>query len=780
MAMQDQVLREDLPMRLRAEFSNESRVQSRPRPGSTSRARKTHWVDKAIDAMSNPLIVVNSALYGTPSIAAVDVTAAVQALFDLQYLNNPQLLAFTLTDISPTLFNIEDPALNYAKSLTIAYSIPGAGDGNAFARGGQDGQTLSLIVAPLYRGEVIGAFYGTGSLGIDLTAKLTSYLADPGNSRQIEIGSAAFWRTFCPGHDDPAPHITKYFSVRLRKSPDSEVINHCGYDGQTVDLTLPADPNPLIVVNSALYGAPSIAAVDVTAKIQALFDLQYQANPQLLAFTLTDISPTLFNIEDPALNYVKSLTIAYSNPAAAGNVFFRGGQDGQNLSLAVTPLNRVEVIRAFYGTDRLGIDLTTKLISYLADPGNSRQISIGSAAFFTVFCGGNDPAPSKTKYFSVTLRKSGYAINQCGYDGQTVDLTPPANQSWMSDLANSTPGFQDLKLSQICLPGTHDTGTYSLGSTFTTNDGAWIKADTDTIQTFMDKIDFIPYISKFIDPLDWVQSAILDDTRAFATSTHSDIRQQLNDGIRCLDLRVYYNHNDPVSPFYTYHGLVGVRIETILDEIAYFISDVAPDGEIVYIKMSGYWDDKTPGNGFTIDQLQQLSDLVSSYFKDEQLFGPVNAGSSDLLDCTYSQIIASSGSNRSMVILLMDDILDRPSQMVSKGWPLSGTNIVDQWADTDDVSQMIADKQSSSIQANSESRPFALSLTLTPQNDTVIKVLEGSLPDALVVLAGDILATPIETQPIHSNFKKGNIDFLADADSLLTFKAEFTFKADIN
>jgi hypothetical protein len=51
----------------------------------------------------------------------------------------------------------------------------------------------------------------------------------------------------------------------------------------------------------------------------------------------------------------------------------------------------------FYGAGSLGIDLTTKLISYLADPGNSRQIVIGSAAFFTTFCGGNDPAPGTPK-----------------------------------------------------------------------------------------------------------------------------------------------------------------------------------------------------------------------------------------------------------------------------------------------------------------------------------------------------------------------------------------------
>src|SRR5207248_4403204 len=95
--------------------------------------------------------------------------------------------------------------------------IPGA-PGNVFFRGGQDGQNLALTVAPLNRGEVISAFYGNGNLGIDFTTKLTSYLADPGNSRQIVIGSAAFF-----GGNNPAPGTLNYCSVRLRKSPDSEV-----------------------------------------------------------------------------------------------------------------------------------------------------------------------------------------------------------------------------------------------------------------------------------------------------------------------------------------------------------------------------------------------------------------------------------------------------------------------------------------------------------------------------------------------------------------------------
>jgi hypothetical protein len=211
--------------------------------------------------------------------------------------------------------------------------------------------------------------------------------------------------------------------------------------------------------------------------------------------------------------------------------------------------------RPFYGAATFGIDLTTKMASYLADPGNSRQVVIGSDKFFRIFCGGRDPAPGTTKLFSVSLRKSGYIINQCGYDGETVDLTPPANQSWMTDLFYSISRQQ--MLSQICLPGTHDSGTYSLGSTFSTNPAGSFKAVIDTIKAISDKIDVIPLIDKFIDPLDWIKNAVLDNTRALATSTHSDIAQQLNDGIRRLDLRVYFNHDDPGNPFYTYHGLAG-------------------------------------------------------------------------------------------------------------------------------------------------------------------------------------------------------------------------------
>jgi hypothetical protein len=122
--------------------------------------------------MANPLIKVQSALYGAPGSAAVDVTTAIQHWFDQQYLFNRQPTAFTLININPALFDIVDPAPGQTKTLTIAYSTAGAGAGDVFARGGQDGDNLSLIVAPLNSGEVTGAFYGAGGFGIDLTTKM--------------------------------------------------------------------------------------------------------------------------------------------------------------------------------------------------------------------------------------------------------------------------------------------------------------------------------------------------------------------------------------------------------------------------------------------------------------------------------------------------------------------------------------------------------------------------------------------------------------------------------
>ena len=46
------------------------------------------------------------------------------------------------------------------------------------------------------------------------------------------------------------------------------------------------------------------------------------------------------------------------------------------------------------------------------------------------------------------------------------------------------------------------------------------------------------------------------------------------------------------------------------------------------------------------------------------------------------------------------------------------------------------------MQAKSNSLPFALSLTLTPQDDAVYKLLEGDLAKAIAILGAEALAVP--------------------------------------
>ena len=55
---------------------------------------------------------------------------------------------------------------------------------------------------------------------------------------------------------------------------------------------------------------------------------------------------------------------------------------------------------------------------------------------------------------------------------------------------------------------------------------------------------------------------------------------------------------------------------------------------------------------------------------------------------------------------------------------------------------MIPDQQSKSMQAKSDSLPFALALTLTPQTDTVYKILEGDLAKAIAILGAEALPVP--------------------------------------
>jgi hypothetical protein len=140
--------------------------------------------------MSNPVITVISALYGVPG-AVVDVTAAVQGIFDQQYENNINKQAYMLENIQPSLFKTSDPSQGNTKAFTIVYNLPTVGI-DFFMRGAQDFQNLTLAAGPARTIQVKQAIYASNDLGLDVTEKLGTYLRDPGNSTALTIGSPAF------------------------------------------------------------------------------------------------------------------------------------------------------------------------------------------------------------------------------------------------------------------------------------------------------------------------------------------------------------------------------------------------------------------------------------------------------------------------------------------------------------------------------------------------------------------------------------------------------------
>ena len=107
--------------------------------------------------------------------------------------------------------------------------------------------------------------------------------------------------------------------------------------------------NPMITVISALYGAPG-AVVDVTTAVQGIFDQQYENNTNKLAYMLQNIQPSLFNIQDPSPGVTKAFTIVYNLPTVGTDVFMRGAQDYQNLTLTAGPATTIQVVQAIYAT----------------------------------------------------------------------------------------------------------------------------------------------------------------------------------------------------------------------------------------------------------------------------------------------------------------------------------------------------------------------------------------------------------------------------------------------
>ena len=139
-----------------------------------------------------------------------------------------------------------------------------------------------------------------------------------------------------------------------------------------------------------------------------------------------------------------------------------------------------------------------------------------------------------------------------------IHLNSMKNSQWMGDNWDK---LQNKTLKDLCLPGTHDSGTAGL-----------------ELELAPDASDLIKNLFNYADT-DSNASGVREYIRGQAVSQRQTISQQLNSGIRYIDLRVCQIG----GIYYICHSLKGQTIESVVTGIQEFLNTNTK--EIVVIKV---------------------------------------------------------------------------------------------------------------------------------------------------------------------------------------------------
>jgi hypothetical protein len=315
-----------------------------------------------------------------------------------------------------------------------------------------------------------------------------------------------------------------------------------------------------------------------------------------------------------------------------------------------------------------------------------------------------------------------------------------SHRTWMQDSTE----IHGTLLANICLPATHDSGTYALRD-WLTHDAVGHVADIyNALETIANTIKSIPGIGSYLpNPMDWLIGQIYPAVKGLSCATRRSIRQQLNDGIRCVDLRIFYDRKKKL--FYTWHGLVGESLDVILRDIANFLqsTSVAHGGEIVYVTVGHYMDSNGKKEVPYKDLAQLLVENLESYmFRPAYSSGDASAGpDNDPFQQTYQQIIDAVGTSAAIVAYdkgaRLDDYCgyfwpgsysppDGGASLSNKG------GIYGSYDNTESVSDMLRDQTEKLQQAVANDKPFALYMTLTGSPLMWTSVVIGAVAKGII------------------------------------------------
>lgn len=288
------------------------------------------------------------------------------------------------------------------------------------------------------------------------------------------------------------------------------------------------------------------------------------------------------------------------------------------------------------------------------------------------------------------------------------------------------------KLANICLPMTHDSGTFDL-SDILAPDPSFLPGLEEKVAKLVKLIEDAG-IPLGMDPLAWLMKEALPALKGLTTATKKTVGEQLQGGMRGFDFRMY--NKDGVD--YIYHGLQSTStFRSMLDDIHGFLKSTTRKGEavgeIVYVNMSHYLD-------YSDVDLKAFGELVKSRIGE---WAYLNDGTNDPFTKTYKEIIGQGGEYKSRVILVTEtDLGDttyfwpRPYCPPDEGRDMSV--LYGKYTDSTNLSKVIDTQVSQFQTALARSLPFVNYMTMTPGPVEYFNIIGSSLYGAFTALAADL------------------------------------------
>jgi hypothetical protein len=147
--------------------------------------------------------------------------------------------------------------------------------------------------------------------------------------------------------------------------------------------------------------------------------------------------------------------------------------------------------------------------------------------------------------------------------GYSVDAIGPMNVG-LSDWMASLPALSALPLTQIPIPGTHDSGSYG------------ITARSPWALTGKDQFGVLTELPEFLQDL-----VVKPIAAGWGKTQSKDLYEQFDDGIRYVDLRLT---NEPDGQVYLEHGLRSVPFTEVVDDIGAFATEHPREVLVVYVQ----------------------------------------------------------------------------------------------------------------------------------------------------------------------------------------------------